>query len=333
VGFVATTISCGDGANPVGLGTMLRVELDGLAAMQPNDGVLHVWIHPTDGLPVSVGSVAADDVVGGRAVFSFEAPLAAPASMSVSLEAVGADPTVPSPYTLLTGPFDNGRAVLSIREAVTDGRPLVENPGAHSLFTSSNNLAHGYPSAEDAGIWLFTLRPGLNDHGTRDVRVIPLKRFWVYEGWVVRDRGTPEEIWVSYGKFRPDELGLLRSRDDTGSGPFSGDDDFVNGGIEDIPGEEWTTDEVAGLLGLSLPPGLSLPFDLDAVSPATGDPVWTHVITIEPASDEGETLLTERPFLLRPYFNPIGEGRPGDPRVIQHDTDFARGEVISLSAS
>ncbi|NIQ59452.1 MAG: hypothetical protein GWN71_40710, partial [Gammaproteobacteria bacterium] len=50
----------------------------------------------------------------------------------------------------------------------------------------------------------------------------PLTRGWVYEGWVVRDHGSPEAVWVSYGKFTPNSFRRQDRRDDTGLGPFSG---------------------------------------------------------------------------------------------------------------
>ena len=46
--------------------------------------------------------------------------------------------------------------------------------------------------------------------------------------------------------------------DDTGSGPFSGDPDYLNAGVEDVPGEEWNTDEIASQLGVTLPGSILL---------------------------------------------------------------------------
>jgi hypothetical protein len=122
-------------------------------------------------------------------------------------------------------------------------------------------------------------------------------------------------IWLSYGKYRPDELSLLTSRDDSGAGPFSGDEDYRNAGVEDVPGEEWTTDRIAAQLGIAVPAGLELPLALDAED-VSGNAVWHHVITIEPAFDEVEAPVQGRPFVVRPYENAIGAGGPGEPRVI-----------------
>ena len=136
---------------------------------------------------------------------------------------------------------------------------------------------------------------------------------WTYEGWIVW-QGDPE-VWISYGKFRPDETGLLSSRDDTGTGPFGGTEDFRNAGVEDVPGEEWTSDEIAVQLGIDLPGDFTLPLALDSVD-AAGKVMWHHVISIEPAFDLVEGPVEGKPFVVRPYENEIGEGGPGVPRTI-----------------
>ena len=316
---------CDDPAK-VGLGSELEVVLEGVRPVDPAQGTLHLWVfRGSDTVHAAPVPPVGDD---GTVRMSVEVPMADPAGVLVTLESPrDADPAA-SPARLLSGTFRGGEARLAIEGAVTAGPPLVEEPGAHSLFTTSNNSFGGtlsYPSFEDAGLWLFTLLPSRNRHGTREVRVTPLRPGWTYEGWAVHRPGTPGEVWVSYGKFRPDVTGLLSSRDDTGSGPFSGDVDYLNSGVEDVPGEEWYIDTVAVQLGLEIPGGLPLPFDLDAVDPATGEAVWHHVITIEPAFDQGEPLYTGLPFLLRPYGNPIGPGGPGDPRTIRRLDDPPRG--------
>ena len=48
----------------------------------------------------------------------------------------------------------------------------------------------------------------------------------------------------------------------------------------------------------------------------TGDSQWMHVISIEPAFDEGEATLAARPFQLKPFGNPFGDGGPTDSRTI-----------------
>jgi hypothetical protein len=52
------------------------------------------------------------------------------------------------------------------------------------------------------------------------------------------------------------------------------------------------------------------------------------VITIEPATDRGEPLTTERPFFMRPYTDPFGDLPPGAPRTITfHAETLPRGTV------
>jgi hypothetical protein len=63
------------------------------------------------------------------------------------------------------------------------------------------------------------------------------------------------------------------------------------------------------------------------VDPLTGEAVWYHVITIEPAFDEGEPMYDARPFFIQPYGNPVGEGGPGDPRLINYVGGEPVGQV------
>lgn len=292
----------GDAAGPAE-DAALVLEIEGLPALVTAAGSYALWVEG-DGVAHRVTTF------GTAASVSFELPVARPERAFITLEPPGDDDAVPSSFVLLAGDFDGARAELGIEGSVTNGLPLEQQPGAHSLFTSSNNVALGYPSFENAGLWLFNIFPSQNAHGTREVKLTPLRAAWTYEGWIVLRHRASDAVWFSYGKYRPDEHGLLTSRDNTGSGPFSGDVDYVNGGIEDVPGDEWTTN----LFELALPGGLSLPFALDAVDDA-GEALWTHVITVEPAFDETEPLGTERPFVAV-YANPIGAGGPQVPRRI-----------------
>lgn len=308
---------CGDGPTAPGSGAEVELSLTGLPAVPADAGTLEVWV-----------VAGTDTVSAGRLVdrgpFRFAMPVSGAKAAFVTLEPPGDADGRPSRAVLLRGAFSGGEARLSAEGAVTDGRPLEDAPGAHSLFTTSNNVELGYPSFENSGLWLFSVAPSRNRHGTREVKLTPLRPGWVYEGWIVR-MGDPE-IWISYGKYRPDELSLLRSRDDSGAGPFSGDEDFRNAGVEDVPGEEWTTDRIARQLGIVLPDGLSPPLALDAVD-ATGQALWHHRITIEPAWEEAEAPLAGRPFALRPYDNAIGPGGPGEPRFIELVNALPRGEI------
>ena len=309
--LLAAGLGCDDDLAGPKLADTLEISFTNLPVLSADDGRMALWVFGArDTLP---GGVIPADHAPGQP-FRFSNPIADAAGIFVTVEPADDIDPAPSSAVLLRGLFSGNRAVLSMEGAVTDGRPLEPNPGAHSLFTTSNNVELGYPSHENAGLWLFSVAPSRNVHGTREVKLTPLRAGWVYEGWIVRQ--TNPEIWISYGKFRPDELSLLTSRDDTGAGPFAGDEDFRNAGVEDVPGEEWTSDRVAGQLGVALPEGVTLPIQLDATD-AAGAAVWRHVITIEPAFDETEGPLEGNPFAVRPYANPIGAGGPGEPRVIQ----------------
>lgn len=315
-GFVALVLAlAGCGHDPVGLveGGEMELVVEHLPAIDPaTEGGYQVWIYDAAGGVHTVGRLEGSDVSATTVRMPFVLPVDSPASAAITLEPAGDDDAGPSPHEIVAGPFVDGAAELSIDGSITVYGPLVEEPGAHSLFTSSNNALFGYPSAENAGMWLFNIYPSRNPHGSREVHVAPVDRAWLYEGWIVYRHGTPDAVWISYGKFHPDQRGLLTSRDNTGSGPFSGDEDYRNGGVEEVPGDEWTMN----IFELDMPGGLELPLALDAVDPATGEAVWTHVISIEPAFDELEPLYSGRPF-LRPYRNPIGEGGPQVPRYIQ----------------
>ena len=321
-GAAGAVVSCESPVSPRP-GDLMRAEITGLRAPDPAaEGAFELWVLGSDGSATSAGRVPAD-VSWDPLVLEFEVPEGGAERVVLTLEPPGDDDGAPSRYEVLAGAFDGRRARLSLEEGVTDGRPFVPEPGHHSLFTSSNNYAEGYPSAENAGVWLFSIYVAVNPHGSREVHLTPLDRAWTYEGWIVYRPGSEDETWISYGKYRPDLYGLLTSRDNTGSGPFSGDEDFRNGGVEDVPGDEWT----ANPLGLDLPEQLALPLALDALDPVTGEALWHHAITVEPAFDETEPLTTERPFMIRPYSNPIGEGRPGDPRKILYRGGNPEGTV------
>ncbi len=123
----------------------------------------------------------------------------------------------------------------------------------------------------------------------------------------MRDLGSPDEIWLSYGKFRPDPTGALNTRDDTGWGPFSSVLDFRTAGEEEYPGDDW----ISNPLDFPFPAELSLPRNLREKDEA-GEPRWSHVITIEPAWDEEEDEIgAEKPFYLRPYRDSFVDRIPG----------------------
>lgn len=304
--------ACGEDPVTPDEGKKLRLTFQNVTSVHPDQGSLEVWLY-AGADTVSVGKIPSSATESELSPFDLTVPINRPTGVFVTLEAPGDTDPRPSRSVFLKGTFSGSTANLTLEGAMTDGRPLQPAPGAHSLFTTSNNAEDGYPSAEAAGLWLFTLLPSQNAHGTREVRVTPLQPGWTYEGWVVRQ--TTPEVWIPYGKFTPDELGLLTSRDDTGTGPFSGAQDYRNAGVEDVPGEEWTSTRVSDGLGLHLPAGLATPLLLDGED-AQGNALWHHVITIEPAFDLSEAPLQGRPFVARPYRNPIGAAGPGVPRRI-----------------
>lgn len=314
--------ACGDSPSGVAAGSRLEIAFTGLRNLDPaTEGSYQAWAY-RGSVPHPLGRL----VIPADGRVEVEVPEGGVERLVVTVEPPGDTDAVPSAQTLLGGELSGGRGELGVVDYVTRGLPLNPEPGHHSLFTSSNNVELGYPSYENAGLWMFSVEPQWNAHGTREVKMTPLQPGWVYEGWVVHRKGTPDEVWLPYGKFRPDEHQLLSSRDDDGSGPFSGDEDYRNGGIEDVPGQEWTTNP----FGLRVPGDLPLPFALDSVDARTGEAVWTHVITIEPAFDEGEPTLSDRPFLLRPYSNPIGSGGPGAPREILYTGELPAATVRVL---
>ena len=233
------------------------------------------------------------------------------------------DPAI-SGQRLLGGTFRGGNAELSVIGAVTAGDlPLRVRPGQFTMFTPSDNHFAGYPSNEHAGIWLFNPAPRQTDQNDHWVRLTQLAEGWTYEGWAVRDLGTASAVWLSYGKFRPNGAGVVNSRDDTGWGPFSGVRDFATAGEEEYPGDDW----ISNPLGYPVPGNLALPVDLQEKD-ASGAARWAHVITIEPASNRGEPIGTERPFLLQPYRDAFGDGRPGTAQSITFRGALPRGVAI-----
>lgn len=309
---LALAPGCGDDPAAPAAGDEYEWSVAGLGSIPARQGTFTLWVYDAvDTVPVA--AIPPGEAHETAAPVRFAMPFDAPRGAFLSVEPPIDPSPGPSASRLLAGTFRGRAAEMVLEGAATLGRRLEAHPGAHSLFTTSNN-SEGYPSAENAGLWLFTLTPSRNVHGTREVKVAPLRPGWTYEGWLVW-RGPPE-VWISYGKFRPDEFGLLSSRDDTGTGPFAGAEDFRNAGVEDVPGEEWTSDEIARRLGIELPGGFALPLAVDSVD-ASGAALWHHVISIEPAFDLIEGPLEGEPFSVRPYENPIGAGGPGVPRTIE----------------
>jgi hypothetical protein len=283
------------------------------------EGRYEAWVIDGGGRAHSLGAVAPG------ATTAVESPVGGIAEIEITLEPPGDTDDSPSAHRLLRGAASGRDVTLTIQGAVTQGDlELRRQPGTFTMFSPSNNSWEGYPSHEESGIWLFNVRPRDTPQNDAWVRLTQLQSGWTYEGWMVRDYGTPEAIWLSYGKFAPDQTGAVSGRDDTGWGPFSGVLDFQTAGEEEFPGDDW----ISNPLGFPFPSQLSLPLDLREKLP-NGGSRWTHVITIEPARDRGEPIGSERPFIIRPYRDPFGDGGPADPRAITfHEEAVPRVRVV-----
>jgi len=287
----------------------ISLSFSGLRALDPaTEGVYEAWIVDGAGAFRSAGRFAS----GTAATLALPSAASNGREVWITVEPPGDNDATPSAQRLLRGTLSGNRADLSIVGAVTQGSlTLRERPGQFTMFSPSDNALDGYPSYEESGVWLFNMQPRQTDQGDMWVRLTQLGDGWTYEGWMVRDIGQPNAIWLSYGKFRPDYTGAVNSRDDTGWGPYSGVLDFRTDGEEEFPGDDW----ISNPLGYPLPTGLSLPLNLRETTTA-GAPRWTHVITIEPGWNRGEAIGSERPFIIRPYQDPFGDGGPGIPRAI-----------------
>lgn len=303
-------------------GASLEIIVHNLEPLSPGVGRFDVWVRDRNGRAYHLGQLAPD--VGTLVRTS---PIPDPAAIEVTYEPSSDNDSIPSHHVVLKGSFVGGRAELSVRGALTAGDlPLRERPGQFTMFTPSDNAVNGYPSHEESGVWLFNMAPRETPQNDTWVRLTQLTPGWVYEGWMVRDMGTPAEIWLSYGKFRPDATGAVNTRDDTGWGPFSGVLDFLTAGEEEFPGDDW----ISNPMGFPLPPGIVLPLDLRERD-SSGRFRWTHVITVEPSADIGEPLTREQPFVIRPYSDPFGDGGPGVPRTITYRPGTVPyGQVVRL---
>jgi hypothetical protein len=328
----ATALSiatCGD--DGIAVGSNINLEFEGMRALDPaTEGTLHAWVVDRSGERISLGPF--DIPEAGHVIFPN--PIDDPQGILITIEPPGDTDPAPSSLELLGGSFEGPTADLRIDGHVTTGLPLRKDIGSHVLFTPANNSWLGYPSIEDAGIWVFNIhaigdpmrREGLDLSNEFFLEVTPLASAWTYEGWVVHEYGTPDECWISYGKMVPGVADRLNRQDNTGFGPFSGYLDYVGSpsAIENnFPGDDW----VENPYGLPVPCGLEIPFDMNGTPELGIKSPWTHVITIEPASDaltespevDPAAPLTAKPFLIQPYKNAFGEGPPDQARVILYN--------------
>jgi hypothetical protein len=313
VAFAVALAGCaGDSTSPGSVAaSSITLDLSGVRTLDPtSEGSYEAWVNDATGRFHSAGRFSG----GASATLALPRGVTDARYIWLTVEPPGDNDSTPSAQRLLRGTIDGGHADLSVVGAVTQGTlPLRERPGQFTMFSPSDNALSGYPSHEESGVWLFNMQPRLTDQGDMWVRLTQLDNGWTYEGWMVRDIGQPNAIWLSYGKFRPDNTGAVNSRDDTGWGPYSGVVDFRTDGEEEFPGDDW----ISNPLGYSFPKELSLPLDLREKT-TSGALRWTHVITIEPAWNRGEPIGGERPFFIRPYQDLFGDGAPGLPRAITY---------------
>lgn len=291
----------------------VTLSFERLPSLSADEGSYEAWAVGSDGSIRSAGRFALS-ASGSATVTS---PIENPEYFMITVEPPGDDDDQPSGHKLLGGRFSAGVAELDLNRYVTAGIPLEEEPGTHALFTPSDNAERGYPSFEDAGIWVFNVGGDTLD-GSFFITVTPLTAGWSYEGWVVRDYGTPDAVWLSYGKFAPDNFKRARYRDDTGLGFFSGQLDHRHAMPLEIvmPGDDWLDNPFS----LPVPGDLSLPLDLNGDATQGIQSRFTHVITIEPwgPNRDPEMPHEARPFSLRPYRNAIGEATAEVPRTIEY---------------
>jgi hypothetical protein len=311
---LALAVACGGGTDapttPAGsAGIVLATSLPVLDAAR--EGQYEAWTIDASGGFRSLGRFSAGGTI------TVASPVSDVVGIEVTLEPPADADARPSAQVLLRGAMLGGRAELGYEGAITQNDlALRVAPGQFTMFSPSDNDSLGYPSHEEAGVWLFNMAPGQTEQKDYYVRVTQLQPGWTYEGWMVRDLGQAGAIWLSYGKFLPDWTGALNQPDDTGWGPFSGVRDYQRARLEDFPGDDW----ISNPLHLPWRQELTLPLNLREKD-AQGRMRWTHVITIEPATDRGEAITTERPFFLRPYVDPFGDLPPGVARPITFHTE------------
>lgn len=294
----------------------VSVAIQGLPALDTTAaGPFELWLVGADGTVASAARFSGGTAGAITGTVAVDEPVA----VMVTLEPLpDSTPGAPSELRLLGGSVVDGQAVLDVVGYLTPNLPFETAPGSHVLGTFGDGSS---TSPADAGLWLHnpgTLADTLD--GSYFLDLTPLTAGWSYEGWVVADMGLAAEVWISYGKFGPDDRRQLSMRDDTGLGPFSGALDYERAlpFLAIVPGDDW----LANPLAAPVPGGLPLPLDLNGCEGATCADAWrgpsrfTHVVTIEPYNDRWEDAWAAQPFFLRPYSNPIGEAPASEGRAL-----------------
>lgn len=332
------TYACGDSgaAGPPILETVdLTLTLQNFSALKPSEGQYEGWVIAAD---ASIRSAGTFTVPGPQSTtVTLKSPVRNPTDVMITVQRPTDPVGAPSMLKVVGGDITSGTAELDVNRYVTAGIPLENDPGTHVLFTPSDNHEVGFNSNEDSGVWLFNIRPDTGNAGDPTnpeyyLTFTPLTRGWIYEGWMVYDWGQASEVWLSYGKFEPDEGKKARFRDSSGLGPFSGQIDYERALPLEVffPGDDW----VANPLDLPVPGDLPLPVDLNGCVSENGQCApeyegpsrFTHVITIEPFEDRDEDPWTAEPFFMRPYRNSVGEGFEFEHRdIVYYQDELPRG--------
>lgn len=331
---LALSLACGgDSALAPDAGeSVLALSLTNLAPL--SSGHYEAWIVDQAGTARSAGRFS----VPSRATteVALTSPVSNPREIYVTWEPADDVDPGPSGHAFIGASVSGSTTELTYISYLTPGLPFVEAPGTHVLFTPSDNLETGYPSNEDAGIWLFELGEETVDAGFW-LDFMPADVGWIYEGWMVFDYETAGAVWFSYGKFQSDSDKKANTRDDTGLGPFSGQLNYREALPEEIvmPGDDWINNPH----GVPVPGDLPLPLDLNGC-PSLNCPVelwhgpsrFTHVITMEPDSDVGEDPWLAEPFFVEVYRNAVGEGHPAVKRILEYQGDGLPRGTATLSS-
>lgn len=335
----------GGAGPPVVESTPLELSFVNLPVLDAGEfAAYEAWTVDSEGVIRSAGRFPG--TASGTGTASLSSPIKNPTDIFVTAESAGDNDDQPSTLKIMGGRVSGRTVTFDVNRYVTSGVPLEEEPGTHVLFTPSDNQALFEGSNEDAGVWLFNIEPdsgGANFENRHFfLNFTPLGNGWTYEGWMVYEYGSENEVWLSYGKFQPDEFKEARFRDNSGFGPFSGllwpDARYIDPEGITFPGDDW----VGNPNGLPVPGDLPLPLDLNGCNPDVHDNCaaeyvgpsrFTHVVTVEPYTDreaEGDTPWTAKPFIIRPYRNWVGLGAANVPRVIEYFPEELPGGTGTL---
>jgi hypothetical protein len=304
LGALVLIAGCSDDPGTAPTTRTVTTSFAGLAALDPTtEGTYEGWVIDASGTPHSTGTFAID----GSSSYAFDVPIESPTMFVLTVEPPNDTDPAPSAQKILGGPFSSGAATLLALGLVSESPTanFAANPGTHVLLTPTTAAT----TDDDAGIWLLSPPPPGGIPGVT-VTLPPLTAGWVYEGWIVFQPGTANQVAISYGKFTPQSDGTLTGRDSDAAGPLSGAPGDLMAGPP-FPGGDFVSSN-----GGSVPGGLTVPVDFNGDDAVMGDSEWMHVISIEPAFDVGEAPLAEVPFQLKPFGNPFGDGGPTTARTI-----------------